>query len=167
MSLDIGTVTVASGGRIGICPIPGGRRPLDEDLAAIAAWGAAHVVSMTEQREMDACGAGNLGERLRDMGIAWSHVPVRDFGGLDGENAANWPALSRTLHDCLDAGGGVLVHCRAGQGRSGMVVMRLLVERGDEAADALARLRAVRPGAVETDEQFAWASSVGPSREGE
>ena len=45
-----------------------------------------------------------------------------------------------------------------GCGRSGTAVLRLMVEAGEEASVALGRLRAVRPCAVETPEQFAWAA---------
>ena len=41
--------------------------------------------------------------------------------------------------------------------RSGMIALRLMVERGADPDEALKRLRAVRPGAVETDEQRLWA----------
>ena len=44
-----------------------------------------------------------------------------------------------------------------------MIALRLLVERGADPEAALKRLRAVRPGAVETDDQFAWA--VAPGRQ--
>ncbi|MEQ8665138.1 MAG: hypothetical protein RIC16_05380 [Rhodospirillales bacterium] len=156
----IGTLDVAGGGRLGICGLPGISNPFADDLAAIRKWEPAHVVSMTEEGEMKAAGAADLGRSLKNLSIAWSHLPVRDFGGLDGENAERWPEVSATLHACLDAGGGVLAHCRAGRGRSGMIVLRLMVERGEMPLAALARLREVRPGAVETDEQFAWASGV-------
>ena len=51
----------------------------------------------------------------------------------------------------------MLVHCRGGCGRSGMAVLRLMVEAGEAPEEALARLRAVRPCAVETEAQMDWA----------
>lgn len=156
-SFYIGTLNLAGGGRLGICGLPGILNPFADDLAAIRDWAPGHVVSMTEQRELEAVGAGDLGDRLGDLGVAWNHLPVPDFGGLEGANAERWPDIATALHACLDAGGGVLAHCRAGRGRSGMIVLRLMVERGEAPRAALARLREVRPGAVETDEQFAWA----------
>ena len=41
-----------------------------------------------------------------------------------------------------------------------MLAMRLLVEQGETAADALARIRKVRPNAVETIQQEQWASQI-------
>jgi len=45
-----------------------------------------------------------------------------------------------------------------------MIALRLLVERGEDASSALARLRAARPRAVETDAQLAWASAGSTNR---
>lgn len=156
-ALPIATLAVEGGGRIGVCPLPGQHNPLEHDLDTILAWRPALVISMTEAAEMKAAGSALLGERLRSAGVEWVHLPVRDFGGLSRENAGAWPALSRALHDLLDDAKGVLVHCRGGQGRSGMIALRLMVERQEEPEAALKRLRAARSGAVETDEQLAWA----------
>ena len=156
-TFPIATIGLADGGRIGICPLPGHDGHLDNDLQKLAAWNPAIVLSMTEQREMEACGCGDLGERLNRLRIDWVHLPVRDFNGLTARNARHWPDLSRRLHGLLDRGRAVLVHCRGGRGRSGMIALRLMVERGQEPDAALRQLREARPGAVETDEQRAWA----------
>jgi len=154
--LTIGTLDLEPG-RLGICALPGSWNLLEDDLETIADWQADVVVTMTEQREMNGAGVGDLGQRLEAAGIEWHHLPVRDFNGLSGDSADVWESLSATLHRHLDDGRHVLVHCRAGLGRSGMVVMRLLVERGIPPEQALTRLRTVRPGAVETPTQRAWA----------
>jgi ADP-ribosyl-[dinitrogen reductase] hydrolase len=45
------------------------------------------------------------------------------------------------------------VHCRGGLGRAGTVAARLLAELGMAPADAISRVRAVRPGAIQTQAQ--------------
>lgn len=148
---------MSGGGRIGVCRLPGLTGDLDGDLRVIAGWNPAIVVSMTETAEMEAFGAADLGDRLRQGGIDWAHLPIRDFSGLPVEHENLWPRLSRRLHDFLDEEKGILLHCRAGRGRSGMIALRLMVERGEDPANALRRLRLNRPGAVETPEQRRWA----------
>ena len=81
-------------------------------------------------------------------------------GGPTGGGLVEWPGLSAQLHEILDEGGAVLVHCHGGHGRAGMVALRLLVERGEAPEAALKRIRAVRPGAVQTDGQYRWAASA-------
>lgn len=163
MAFTIATVTLDNGARIGVSPLPGRGGALDADIADIATWGADAVVSMTEWHEIEHVGATDAPTRYKDAGIAWFHVPIRDFGGPQGQSAEIWPVLSAQLHKILDAGGAVLTHCYGGHGRSGMVAMRLMVERGETPEEALARIRAVRPGAVEAPEQVRWASA-GSSR---
>lgn len=138
-------------GRGALCPLPAdaGAR------AALLAWRPDLVVSMTPADEMAAHGCADLPAWLGAQGIAWASLPVTDFGAPD--HGADWRALSARSHALLDTGGRVLAHCRGGCGRSGMVVLRLMVERGEDGRAALERLRAARPCAVETEGQLAWA----------
>jgi ADP-ribosyl-[dinitrogen reductase] hydrolase len=80
------------------------------------------------------------------------------------EFEAKWPAHSESLRTLLDKGQNVLVHCRGGLGRAGMVSARLLVESGVEPGVAIARVRAARPGAIETPEQEVWVKTGPPNR---
>ncbi len=156
-SFPIATLQLEGRGRIGVCPLPGKHNALETDLAIALDWDPTLVLSMTELSEMEAVGSASLGDQLRQLGIDWFHLPVRDFAGLGRAEAKAWPELASAIHDNLDAGKGVLIHCRGGQGRTGMIALRLLVERGEEPDAALKRLRTARPGAVETDEQCTWA----------
>ncbi|MBN36291.1 MAG: protein phosphatase [Rhodospirillaceae bacterium] len=157
-TFPIATFDLREGGRIGVCPLPGRVGGLEADLKSIVAWQPAVVLSMTEWGEMKAIGSDVLGARLQDHGIDWVHFPIHDFGGPLGADREAWPGLAVRLHGLLDTGHGVLFHCRAGQGRAGMMALRVMVERGADPDAALVGLRRKRPGAVETREQFTWAA---------
>jgi ADP-ribosyl-[dinitrogen reductase] hydrolase len=58
----------------------------------------------------------------------------------------------------------VLVHCRGGLGRAGTIAARLLVELGMEPTKAIASVRGVRPGAIETSEQERFVLGFGTAR---
>lgn len=60
------------------------------------------------------------------------------------------------LRALLLAGGRAVVHCRGGLGRAGTVAARMLVEVGVQPAEAIRRVRAARPQAIETSEQAAY-----------
>ncbi len=145
-------------GALALSAVPAHSGDLAADVDAVVAWGATLVVSATERDEMAALGAEDLPTLLRDTGIAWAHFPIRDFGVPEGDVAHHWARLSTLARSHLQKGARVLVHCRGGCGRSGMLVLRLMVESGEAAEEALQRLRAVRPCAVETDAQMAWAT---------
>ena len=142
----------AGGGWLGISPLPRAG-----DMAVLLEWAPDLVLSMTEMDEMVQLGAGGLGEALEQVGIAWLHLPIRDFGAPPVEVQAVWPAVSAQARAILAGGGKVLAHCRGGCGRSGMVLLRLMIELGEDSKGALERLRIARPCAVETDEQRLWA----------
>lgn len=164
-SFSIANIEMENGACLGICPLPGRAGALETDLRAITEWAPDLVVSLTEQSEMHAAGAGDLGKLLADRKVSWEHMPIVDFGTPEIGDRTRWGALGERIGSIIDDAGRILVHCKGGRGRSGMVLMRVMIERGVDPEEALQRLRAARPGAVETDEQFAWAAHTkGPLR---
>ncbi len=154
----IDDIPVGDLARIGLCRLPGRSGDLAADLDEIARWAPAIVVSMTETDEMNEKGAAGLLSTLARAGIAHAHFPIRDFGTPEPVDL-RWPALAERLHAVLDANGRVLLHCLGGKGRSGMVALRLLIERGCAPGEALKMVRDARPGAVETEAQALWGKS--------
>lgn len=152
-----------AGGTLAISPMPGRTRPYGVDRERLLAWAPALVVTMCTQAELDRKGSGGLGPDLAGQGIAWRILPVSDFGvpGQAVEDA--WPEVEALALDLLRSGGRVLVHCFGGCGRSGMAVLRLMIAAGEGPDQALIRLRTVRPCAVESEAQMAWAKGGGGS----
>ncbi|HJS89220.1 MAG TPA: ADP-ribosylglycohydrolase family protein [Steroidobacteraceae bacterium] len=73
--------------------------------------------------------------------IEYLRKPIRDHGLP--EKREHMMEILDCLHDALQSGRKAYVHCRAGIGRTGMVVGCLLVERGltgEQALDELARV---------------------------
>ncbi len=139
-------------GVLGLAPCPAGARA----LAAVARWRPALVISLTEAHEAD---LRPLAVMLDEAGAGWLHLPVADYGVP--ADAGAWRAALGRAGALLAGGGRVLVHCRGGCGRSGMLALALMVAAGEEGQAALSRLRAVRPCAVETAAQLAWALGEG------
>jgi ADP-ribosyl-[dinitrogen reductase] hydrolase len=75
-----------------------------------------------------------------------------------------WDVAGEELRSILRTGSSVLVHCRGGLGRAGTIAARLLVELGTEPATAIANVRAVRPGAIETSDQERFVLDIGTAR---
>jgi hypothetical protein len=146
----------AGAGRLALAPI------LDRGGQHWAQWrrfAPDLVITMTTQDELARAGCADLGVRLADLGCDWAHLPVADFG-IPQDDA--WHKVQAQAVAQLGAGGRVLVHCHGGCGRSGMMALRVLIALGEPAPQALARLRAVRPCAVETAAQLAWAENPPP-----
>lgn len=171
--LEIAAVSAGPGlGRIGMTFCPGKYDPhamtgaWDRDLSldtdAIRNWGAAAVVTLLEPAEFRLLRVEHLGEEIRRRGMQWFHVPIAD-GSIPSEDfERHWVGAGKTLRTLLENGRDVLVHCRGGLGRAGTVAARLLIELGMEPAIAIRRIRAVRPGAIETQEQEDYVMAIRP-----
>ncbi len=152
-----------SGGLIGLSRAPGRHGDYAGDLAALLDWHPDLVLTMTSDIELEAIGADTLAADLAKSSISWRHFPVTDFRAPCAKAIAEWPSLEAQVMDVLKAGGKVLVHCYGGCGRSGMAVLKLMVDNGEERDAAIARLRAARPGAVESLAQTSWACETTPT----
>ncbi len=150
------------GGTLALTSMPGRGGAYADDLDLIADWKPGLVISMTTEVEMIQDGARSFGADIQGRASRWVHLPIEDFGAPHKDILELWPRVGANARQALSGGGRVLVHCRGGCGRSGMVVLRLMVECGERPEDALKRLRAVRPCAVETNAQMSWA--VEPAR---
>lgn len=165
----------AGSGRIGITFCPGKKQPdaatgawdrqLDLDLDAIAAWGAVAVVSLTEAHELKALGVTGLGAEVRARHMDWLHVPIPDVSVPAAAFERLWVRDGEGLRARLRAGFDIVVHCKGGLGRAGLVAARLMVELGVPPLDAVASVRQVRPGAIETQAQLDFVLAGEPVRE--
>ncbi|OIQ38487.1 MAG: protein phosphatase [Roseobacter sp. MedPE-SWde] len=144
-------------GILALCPLPGSGGDYKGDMDHLHDWQPGLVISMTTEVEHVSVGAATLGQDFQAMGCRWIHLPLPDFSAPTKDMLRQWPEVSALALQALRGGGRVLVHCKGGCGRSGMVVLRLMIEAGEAPDTALRRLRAVRACAVETDDQMSWA----------
>jgi len=140
-------------GQIGLTLCPGKQgdsvfgatwaRDLALDLDAVASWGADMVLSLLDDHEFDMLAVRGLGEGLKVRGMGL-HFPICDVDVPAANSAGLWRGLSRRIHDRLERGSKVLIHCRDDRGPADDRTGR------ESAARAIAEVRSVRPGAVET-----------------
>ncbi|MDZ7753015.1 MAG: cyclin-dependent kinase inhibitor 3 family protein [Gammaproteobacteria bacterium] len=164
--LEIATLELPAGGRLGLTFCPGKHdrhamsgpweRDLDTDLAAIVVWGATTLVTLMETPELIYLRVADLGTRAKAHGLTWHQLPIRDASIPDEPFERSWPSVGAELRRRLLAGEGVVIHCRGGLGRTGLVAAKLLIELGEDPAAALRRVRTARPGAVENAAQEAY-----------
>lgn len=161
--LRIDEVGFPGGGIIGITICPGKKdkrrgwdRDLLTDMAAVDAWGAGAMVTLMEDHEFDLLKVRQLPIVAIGLGISWFHVPIRDVSIPDFRFHERWIGIGIGLREMLQGGEKVLIHCRGGLGRSGLVAAMLLIDSGVEAQEAVRRIRSARPGAIETIQQEAF-----------
>jgi ADP-ribosyl-[dinitrogen reductase] hydrolase len=170
--LQIATIApgVSGFGRVGVtfCPgkydqhaMSGGwDRDLAVDLDAIRAWGAAAIVTLVEPKELKLLMVERLGEEVARRNMLWFHLPIVDVSIPDQRFEEKWDSAGDELRSILRNGSDVLVHCRGGLGRAGTIASRLLIELGMPPKTAIERVRAVRPGAIETRAQEEYVLAI-------
>jgi hypothetical protein len=171
--LEIAEVRASpSHGRIGITFCPGKRDPyaqtgawerdLGIDVDAIAAWGASLVLTLVKPAELVALKVPSLGQEIQRRGMAWCHLPIADYSVPTEAFERQWVSQGQEIRARLRRGDDVLLHCKGGLGRAGMMAARLLVELGMEPEEAIRRVRRERKGAIETPSQLALVRRTRP-----
>ena len=87
---------------------------------------------------------------VNDAGMLAVNVPVPD---MEPPADRQLDHLLETIRKANAAGMGVAVHCGAGLGRTGTVLAAYFVAQGLAPKDAVAKVRDLRPGSVETADQ--------------
>ena len=139
--------------RIGLCPYPGSSGSLSNDVTELRDWGARGLVTLIEDQEFAPLGLTSLPEKVAALGMHWWHLPIRNMDTPNENFEVRWRETGKQLRELLNEGASIAVHCHGGLGRTGTIAARLLVELGTPPTLAIERIRAARPGSIETSAQ--------------
>jgi atypical dual specificity phosphatase len=114
------------------------------DMDHIREQGIDVIVSLTEDA---------LAPDPSTVGFQFLHFPIDDMGIPFPRESAE---LCRTVRRHMDQGRAVLLHCRAGKGRTGTMLACCLISNGQSAEEALREVRRVNRHYVESDAQEAF-----------
>jgi atypical dual specificity phosphatase len=87
---------------------------------------------------------------VNNAGLLLVHEPLIDMEAPVQEQLERCVG---TIDRAINNNMGVAVHCGAGLGRTGVVLAAYMIRKGATARDAIARIRKLRPGSIETSEQ--------------
>ncbi|WP_298373028.1 dual specificity protein phosphatase family protein [Azospirillum sp.] len=172
--LEIKEIITRGGGVLGLAMCPGRKdrdpvtggwnRDIFMDVETIRAWGARSVLCLLERDEMRRLGVLDLGDMVRCSGMEFHSAPINDMHAPGPAFESVWEGCGKVVRNHLSSGQRVVIHCRAGQGRSGMIAARLLVELGMAADEAIAAIQYARPGVLSAfSDQEAHVRSLRPS----
>ncbi len=137
---------------LGGMPRPGLLEALDLSLSTLAAHGVRHLVNLEET-------LGYPREDVARFGIRLVHLPMPDMGVPPDRLA-----FSRVLDELLlahDRGECIVVHCKAGLGRTGLMLAALVARiDGTRPLAALERIRRLQPLFVQSEAQWQFLSEL-------
>jgi protein-tyrosine phosphatase len=146
-------------GRLAISARPRGGDWLEDEMAAWRKAGIDTVVSMLTtdeaedldlQHEQRSCQANSI--QFRSFPIVDRNVPASEVEAI---------CLIEQLERELAEGRNVVVHCRQGIGRSGMIAAGVLVQSGLKPSVAVDRVSTARRAPIpDTPEQLAWINHL-------
>ncbi len=128
-------------GRLAGSARPGLWAPFERDMERIKELGIRLVVTLVETP---------LDPPAETFGLRGLHVPIPDMGVPTTRTAL---ALCREVLASIDRNEPVLLHCKAGLGRTGTMLACCLVAQGSGARQAIAAVRRASPSSIQSEIQ--------------
>jgi protein-tyrosine phosphatase len=142
-------------GKLALASRPRGGDWLEDEMAAWRRAGIDTVLSLLTSEEEQELDLKREAHEAKARGMKFVSLPIPDRQVPNSESEVS-AVLDRLAAD-LSAGKNVVVHCRQGIGRTGLVAACLLVAKGLTSEGAVKTLSAARGTPVpETAEQRRW-----------
>jgi protein-tyrosine phosphatase len=142
-------------GKLALAARPRGEDWLEDEAKNWQQAGINTVLSLLEPAEELDLGLKNEGALVRRQGMKFISLPIPDRQVPNSESELT--AILEELDTDLSSGKNVVVHCRQGVGRTGLVAACLLVTKGLSPDAAITSVASARGTPIpETGEQHNW-----------
>jgi protein-tyrosine phosphatase len=145
--------------KLAIMPAPRGGRHLEGEIRSLKREGADVLVSLLTSEEDEALALEYERAACSGHGIEFRSFPIPDRRVPTSTEA--FLRFIDTLHYDLLQGQSIVAHCRAGIGRSSLLLAALLRREGLSTDDAFRRITQARRMLVpDTPEQLRWVENL-------
>lgn len=152
---DIYEIELIGSGSLSVMAKPVSGEWIEEEFAAIAAFGINRIVSLLEIPESFEIGLRDESALTVKNGMEFLSFPIPDRGLP--ESVVQFASFTKQLYHEAAGGMHTVVHCRAGIGRTGLVAAGVLLHCGFEPLEAFEHISKNRRVSVpDTQEQIDW-----------
>lgn len=146
-------------GNLALAARPRGNDWLRDEIEGLNFTGIHTLVSLLEWPEAQALQLEKEASYCHELGIEFISFPIKDRNLPEDPYA--FLALTDKIVGLLDAGEKVVIHCRMGIGRTGMLAAAVLLKQGFEPAKVFDFLSGVRNLNVpDTEAQKEWVLNL-------
>jgi len=148
---DLFWIPRSGSGRLGIMPRPRGNDWLQEEVDSLSKEGVDVWISALTLAEREELGLEHQSDFCKQSNMDFRSFPIFDRS-LPAEQ--KFSQLVDDIRSLLEAGQSVVVHCRLGIGRAGMITTGVLIAEGETAQSAIRKVSKARRLTIpDTDEQ--------------
>lgn len=131
---------------------------IEEEFIGLKRLGIDKIVCLLESTEQIEIGLGLEEKLCIKNAIEYCSFPIADRGLPDTSKAS---LLAEELYQDIRSGKHIVIHCRAGIGRTGIMAGAILVKSGLSAKEAFALISSARGVQVpDTEEQEHWLCTL-------
>ncbi len=157
----------AGKGHLLLTPCPGTQDvSLQASLAQLKAAGATTLITLMTVEELSKLGVTDIAAQAEQAGLRWLQLPIADEAVPDAAFERDWQHCNASLNTSLEAGEGIAIHCKGGAGRTGLIAARLLLDQGQELAEIIPAIQALRPRAFHFQAQRDYIHTIAHKNQG-
>jgi len=126
-------------------------RDIDKDLHRLEVEYNAHIlVTLNQDFELEQMKIGNIAAKAAEHHIQSLKFSIVDMQAPKAQEKESFHNFVKQIVQQLKDGKNVIIHCKEGKGRTGMLAACCLVELGLEPKRAVNTVRRTRPGTIQT-----------------
>ena len=136
-------------------PCPGTKGiDLQTSITQLKRAGATAVITLMPDDEMARFGVEALPGVCEQHGLKWFHLPIEDDAEPMAEYQQGWSAQKKLIQKILDQNGTLVIHCRGGSGRTGLMAAIILLERGIDFDHTVSMVKDLRPNSLKLQQHL-------------
>ncbi|WP_283709477.1 tyrosine-protein phosphatase [Pseudoalteromonas prydzensis] len=154
------TLTLDNGAKLIFTPCPGSKEAsLEESVLTLKQAGTSMLLTLMYDHEIAENNIEQLPTICAEHNIAWLQLPILDDEAPAQEFEAQWALHKDAIINAINNQQTIVVHCKGGTGRTGLVIALILLAYGCPSASIVEQVQLIRPKALINTHQLNYFNS--------